>query len=296
VDTAASFRASDGATLGYRIARAPREGAPLLVLIHGLASNLSRWEEFVERTRLRASWDLLRVDLRGHGASFTRTGLGFPRWIEDLRELLEHERRACAVFAGHSLGAHVAARFAARYPERARGLVLLDPVLREALRGAFRLAALGAPLLRAAAGAVAALNAAGLRRRRIPPRDLRALDERARREWLLSGQTGAMVAHYGSALADLRHFPLASYLREVAAMTEPLPPPQALRLPVLVLLSSGITYTDPRRTRALLEALPQGRVETLPAYHWPLTERPDEVRAAIERWCEALEREPGARD
>jgi hypothetical protein len=23
--------------------------------------------------------------------------------------------------------------------------------------------------------------------------------------------------------------------------------------------------------------------------HWPLTERPDEVRAAIEHWCDALD-------
>jgi hypothetical protein len=30
-------------------------------------------------------------------------------------------------------------------------------------------------------------------------------------------------------------------------------------------------------------------VQTIECQHWPLTERPTEVREAIERWCDALD-------
>jgi esterase len=288
MDTAQTFRAADGTTLAYRIARAARSPAPLLVMIHGVASNLTRWSEFVERTKLRGSWDLLRLDLRGHGGSFTRKGLHIASWVDDLSALLDHEQHGSAVFAGHSLGAQVAVQFAARHPSRARALVLIDPVFRQALRGGLRRAAACAPLLRTAAAALRGLNAIGIRRRHIPQRDLRALDERARKQWLSASRGGDMVAHYGSLLEDLRYFPLASYLADVLAMTEPLPAPESLAMPALALLSSGITYTEPRLTRELLSRLPHGRIIAVDAYHWPLTERPDEVRAAIDSWCAAL--------
>jgi pimeloyl-ACP methyl ester carboxylesterase len=29
-------------------------------------------------------------------------------------------------------------------------------------------------------------------------------------------------------------------------------------------------------------------VRTIDCHHWPLTERPDEVRAIVEDWCAAL--------
>jgi len=287
-DTAHAFRASDGVTLTYRIARAGAPRAPLLVLIHGLASNMSRWSEFVEHTRLAGSWDLARVDLRGHGDSFTRQGIGLARWVEDLRELLDQERRDSAVFAGHSFGAQVAVHFGARHPSRTRALILVDPVFRQALRGELRLAARLAPLLRAFAAIVSGLNAIGLRRRSIPSRDLRALDERARGEWLSQRRGREMVAHYSSVLEDLRFFPVASYVREVLAMIEPLPAPEALPMPVLALLSTGITYAEPARVRELLSRLREARVTTVDAYHWPITERPAEVRAAIDTWCGEL--------
>lgn len=288
MDTAHTFRASDGVTIAYRIARAGASPAPLLILIHGLASNVSRWAEFVEHTRLRGNWDLLRLDLRGHGGSFTRRGIGLARWVEDLRELLDHERCDSAVLAGHSLGAQVAVHFGAKYPSRTRALILVDPVLRQVLRGELRLAAHLAPLLRAFAAVVSALNSIGLRRRSIPARDLRALDEIARRECLSEQRQREMVAHYSSVLEDLRFFPVASFVREVLAMIDPLPALESLSMPVLALLSTGITYTQPHRIRELLARLPQGRTATVDAYHWPLTERPVEVREAIDIWCGEL--------
>ena len=96
--------------IGYRIERAP-DRRPLLVMIHGLASNLTRWSEFVEYTRLRHNWDLLRIDLRGHGTSMVRGRIGMDLWCEDLSAVLEEEGYDTASIVGHSLGAQVGIHF-----------------------------------------------------------------------------------------------------------------------------------------------------------------------------------------
>jgi pimeloyl-ACP methyl ester carboxylesterase len=278
---------SDGVALYYRQSHAPHR-CGVVVLLHGMTSNLTRWSEFIERTRLAKDWDIVRLDLRGHGESMVRGRIGMPIWSNDLADLLDAEGYERAVLVGHSLGAHLALHFAARYPTRVHGLVLIDPVFPQALRRRQRWQARLRPLLVAAAGVVRFANALGLRRRRVPRRDLRALDERVRRELLAAGNAEEFVRRYSSVLADLRFFPLASYLQEVNEMLRPLPDPANIAAPILVLLSRGLTYTDPAATARLLDASTNITRVTVDAYHWPLTEAPDQVREAIERWIEAL--------
>lgn len=276
----------DGTSLAYRLWRAAHNPTRrVLVLLHGVASNLTRWSEFVEHTRLKESWDLLRSDLRGHGGSFTRGRLGLEIWRDDLLELLDAERYERAVLVGHSLGAQVALHFAARYPERSAGLVLIDPLLRAALRGVAAWVPPLAPLLKTLVALIRALNLLGLRRRHIPSRDLRRLDELVRAQLLAAGRQEEFVARYTSAWEDLKYFPTAHYLQELIEVTRPVPPLAHLRLPVLALLSRGVTFTDPERMRQVLAALPNVELVDIDAYHWPLTERPAEVREAIEDWC-----------
>lgn len=283
VEVARDQRAPDGALLSYRLWRTPHPRG-LVVLLHGLASNLTRWSEFVEHTGLKDEWNLLRPDLRGHGGSFTRDRLSMERWSEDLRTLLDAERCPRALLIGHSLGAHVALHFAARHRDRALGLALIDPAFPPALRGRMRALRAFAPLLRGAAAVLRLLNRIGLKRRTLPARDLRALDERMRRELLAHGRSEDFVRRYSSVRADLKYFPPAHYLTELAEMLRPLPRLDHLGLPVLVLLSKGLTYTDPERTKRLLAGAPLVETETVDAFHWPLTENPVAVRAAIEGW------------
>jgi hypothetical protein len=58
---------------------------------------------------------------------------------------------------------------------------------------------------------------------------------------------------------------------------------------VLALLSHGGTFADPAEMARHLEALPRHQMAWIECHHWPLTERPVEVRTAIERWCESLD-------
>jgi pimeloyl-ACP methyl ester carboxylesterase len=276
-----------GVALHYRLSRSGGSRPPL-VLLHGVASNLTRWSEFVEQTTLKASRDLVRVDLRGQGGSLTRTRIGMERWSDDLVAILDAEGYSQAVLVGHSLGANLSVHFAHRHPSRVAGLGLIDPVLLEALHGRARLVGRIAPLARPLIAALLRLNRLGLHRRRVRPLDLRALDEATRKKVLATGRPDALLRRYGSPFADVRFVPTATYLQDVVELVRPLPPLAEIGAPVLALLSTGITFTDLEETARLLRALPRVEIEHIDAYHWPLTEKPADVRAAIERWCVGL--------
>src|SRR5207247_606414 len=142
LDSARSLKTRDGAVIGYRLWR-PGTPRRTLLLLHGLASNQSRWSEFVAGTSLKTDWDILRPDLRGHGTSLDRGRIGMDEWCADLAAVLEAERVERAVVAGHCLGANVAVEFARRNPDAVRGLVLIEPILRDALRGSLSAASRG---------------------------------------------------------------------------------------------------------------------------------------------------------
>ncbi|MFQ5760205.1 MAG: alpha/beta hydrolase, partial [Acidiferrobacterales bacterium] len=80
MEAARTFMAPDGTKIAYRLWRGGDKGRPLIVLIHGVASNLTRWSEFLEHTSLKTDWDILRLDLRGHGTSMCRGKLTRALW------------------------------------------------------------------------------------------------------------------------------------------------------------------------------------------------------------------------
>jgi pimeloyl-ACP methyl ester carboxylesterase len=288
MEAARSFIASDGTKIAYRLWRGNDTKRPLIVLIHGIASNLTRWSEFVEHTSLINDWDILRLDLRGHGESMWRGKLNLEIWSQDLLGILEAESYSRAVLIGHSLGAQIAVHFANRHSPRVDGLVLMDPVFAEALKGSMRWVRYLRPVIALLIGLIMLLNRLGVYRRHLPSRDLRALDETVRKTLLESGQYEAMIERYSSPWPDLKVFPVASYIQEAMQMVRSLPALSSITIPVLILLSRGQTYTDPDRSREVIVRIPDVRLVLIDAYHWPLTERPVEVREAIESWCAAL--------
>ena len=168
METLRTLRTVDGITLGYRLTRKAATPRRLIVLMHGVASNMSRWSEFVEHTTLKDNWDVLRLDLRGHGESFVRGGLDLDTWSRDLRDILDAEGYEQALLIGHSLGAQVAVQFAARFPARLLGLVLIDPIFQQALRGSLRVMHMLRPAVSLTAAVIRMLNLLGLRRRSVP--------------------------------------------------------------------------------------------------------------------------------
>lgn len=54
----------------YRIARKPN-ATDTLCMVHGLASNMTRWSELVRNLQLE-DYNTIRIDLKGHGESETQ--------------------------------------------------------------------------------------------------------------------------------------------------------------------------------------------------------------------------------
>lgn len=124
---ARSITRSDG--LQLRVWEWSRSGFPV-VLLHGLGHNGRIWEPVVSSDKLNRRW--LAVDLRGHGGSdWSRQRCyeveNHQRDFECIFRALNLDRIA---LVGHSLGAEVAARFAASHPDCVIRLSLVDPVLR----------------------------------------------------------------------------------------------------------------------------------------------------------------------
>jgi pimeloyl-ACP methyl ester carboxylesterase len=213
-----------------------------------------------------------------------RDRLSLEIWCDDLMEILRDAGCESVVAVGHSLGAQVALRLAWCHPTAVRGLALLDPVVPEALAGKLRSLKRTAPLVRLALQAARLANRLGLYRRRIADRDLGDLDREARE--ILRSPEGreALVARYGSPWLGLRHTPTASYLQQLLEMVRPLPPLEAIDRPTLVLQSTGLAMHEADLFRAAVERLPRVEIQPIDATHWPLTESPDQVRRALERW------------
>ena len=113
----------DGARLAYR--RHGRQSKPQIVLIHSLALDGCVWDGVVALLQDKA--ELLVYDCRGHGASERKAENYTPSlFADDLADLMDHVGWRDAVVAGCSMGGCVAQAFAGAYPERTKGLALID--------------------------------------------------------------------------------------------------------------------------------------------------------------------------
>jgi pimeloyl-ACP methyl ester carboxylesterase len=215
-------------------------------------------------------------------------------WCADLAEITNAEGYSRAVLVGHCLGANIAIEFASRHPEKTLGLVLIEPMPRPALTGSLRTIAKLRPLFVPVIRAILALNALGLHRRRLAVLDLERLDREMRAGVARAGTADVLVRRYTSPWNDLRETPSAAYVQMLVAVTGDLPDLATVQSPALGLLSSGTAFTDPAVTERFLARLPRGRIARLDATHWIPTERPDEMRRAIEDWCSGLGSPVGA--
>ena len=107
----------------------PERGFPrsdrAIVCVHGLTANHTCWYPMAET--LAPAHRLIAYDLRGRGDSDKpASGYSLAHHGADLLGLLDHFGLERAVIMGHSLGAHIAVRFAAHHPERVDRLILFD--------------------------------------------------------------------------------------------------------------------------------------------------------------------------
>ncbi|NJM97116.1 MAG: alpha/beta hydrolase [Phormidesmis sp. RL_2_1] len=101
-------------------------GLPQVVLIHGLAANLSFWY-FSIAPLLAEVAQVTLLDLRGHGRStMPPSGYQLTNMAEDIAQLLSYLKIDRPHLIGHSLGGSVMAHFASRYPQKPASLTFAD--------------------------------------------------------------------------------------------------------------------------------------------------------------------------
>lgn len=102
------------------------EGAgETLLAVHGITSNSMCWQTVA--TALTPDHRLIAMDLRGRGLSDKpATGYSVDHHIQDIQSLIDQLKLPEVVLIGHSLGAFISLAFAARFPERTKGLILID--------------------------------------------------------------------------------------------------------------------------------------------------------------------------
>src|SRR5438552_9724810 len=96
---------------------------PPVVFVHGLGATSNVW--YAQRTILSKNYQVIVYDRSGSGRSQqAREGYSINAWTDELAGLLDFLAVPSAVVVGHSLGSMIAQRFAGKYANRTKALVL----------------------------------------------------------------------------------------------------------------------------------------------------------------------------
>lgn len=103
-----------------------RQGAgDALLLIHGFGSSTYTWHNVVDS--LSKDFDVVVIDLPGFGLSQAlNTTPTVEAYVDFLNDFLQTLGLDVAVLMGNSFGGEISWRFALKYPQRVRALVLVD--------------------------------------------------------------------------------------------------------------------------------------------------------------------------
>lgn len=101
-------------------------GEPL-VLVHGVGASLRSWDDVCGA--LTTDFDIIRLDLRGHGSSAPIRGeYSIEKFAADVVAVMDEVGVAKADLVGFSLGGLIAQKLAVAWPERFNRVVLLSAV------------------------------------------------------------------------------------------------------------------------------------------------------------------------
>jgi 3-oxoadipate enol-lactonase len=101
------------------------DGAPVVVLHHPLATNLSSWDELT--AALAPRYRVLRLDARGHGKSDApKAAYTFETLAKDVVDLMSHCGIKKASFVGLSMGGMVGQYLGLLHPDRFDSLCLVS--------------------------------------------------------------------------------------------------------------------------------------------------------------------------
>lgn len=101
-------------------------GKPPLVLVHGGRDHARSWDWTAER--LREDWHVVAMDHRGHGDSEWVSDGNYQTgdMVYDLAQLIHQLGAGPVTIVSHSMGGHVALRYAGSFPDMVTRLVAIE--------------------------------------------------------------------------------------------------------------------------------------------------------------------------
>jgi len=105
---------------------------PVIVMVHGLGGGRMSWMPTARK--LLGSYRVVLVDVPGHGDSPLPDPFSLEAAAEALDQVLARQNPDSTVLVGHGLGAMLLLQALKVHPERARGLMMIDGILKSPVK------------------------------------------------------------------------------------------------------------------------------------------------------------------
>jgi len=104
------------------------EGAPLLILVHGVRDHARSWDAAARELSL--DYHVIAPDLRGHGDSDWSSNGAYSllSFVQDLADLIDGLTDGPVSIVGHSLGAVISLHYTSLFPGRVAKLVSIEGI------------------------------------------------------------------------------------------------------------------------------------------------------------------------
>ncbi len=106
---------------------------PLLVFVHGSPGDYTGWDKYLNDSDLQKKYRLLAIDRPGYGQSVSQDTMAYPNLDFQVKVLRAFTKKYAhghpIVLLGHSVGGPIVSLYAAKYPTKINGLILLAPAI-----------------------------------------------------------------------------------------------------------------------------------------------------------------------
>ncbi len=197
-----SVTLSDGHEVGVAVCG---RGVPL-VLVHGFTAEGMLYAQTLSRL-VGAGFRVIAIDAAGHGGTLglPTGGSTMEHYADLLGRVLDELGIRRAILAGHSMGGRLAVELAAREPERAVAVILLDAIVGQTWDRMVNLFRLAPPLMAGVAGVLVLDSVSTLPLLRDPAQARKlgrlyapVLAGHARRPWRMLGPAVSILRSRGS--------------------------------------------------------------------------------------------------
>ena len=239
------------------------QGPETLVLIHGVGMRIEAWGPQIER--LSGNHRVIAVDLPGHGSSEPlKARPELPNFVAWFAKLVDDLGLEAVNVAGHSMGALIAAGFAATHPSRLRRVALLNGVYKRT------------PAAREAVEARADEIFSGAFDREAPLERWFSEDEKDSAAYRLVHELLQQVDPNGYAAA------YRAFATGDAVYSDAWP---QVKSPALFLTGDGDKNSTAEMAEDMAKAAPQGRAVVIKGHrHMVNLTAPEEVSEALANW------------